>query len=110
MSKNPFQHLLPLMAIAGMTQIADAAPPAKAKEIPPDITFTKDVAPILARSCQKCHRPNNMAPMSLLTYKETRPWASAIREAVVQRNMPPWFIDRNVGIHKEPRVRKQQRG
>jgi hypothetical protein len=100
MSKNPFQHLLPLMAIAGMTQIAGAAPPAKAKEIPPDITFTKDVAPILARSCQKCHRPNNMAPMSLLTYKETRPWASAIREAVVQRNMPPWFIDRNVGIHK----------
>ena len=100
MSKNLFPRLLPLMAIAGMTQIAGAAPPAKAKENPSDITFTKDVAPILARSCQKCHRPNSMAPMSFLTYKETRPWASAIREAVVQRNMPPWFIDRNVGIHK----------
>src|SRR2546425_12723770 len=99
MTKSPTQRLLPLVVMAGMTQIAGAAPPAKAGS-PRDVTFTKDVAPILQRSCQKCHRPNNIAPMSLLTYKDTRPWARAIREAVPQRDIPPWFIDRNVGIRK----------
>ena len=63
-------------------------------------TFTKDVAPILQRSCQNCHRPGNIGPMSLLTYQEVRPWARSIRQQVVQRNMPPWYIDRTVGIHK----------
>lgn len=62
------------------------------------VTFTKDVAPILQRSCQNCHRPNNIAPMSFMTYKETRPWARAIKEKVAKRDMPPWFVDRNVGI------------
>lgn len=62
------------------------------------VTFAKDVAPIFQRACQKCHRPDNIAPMSLLTYKDARPWARSIKEAVVLRNMPPWFIDRNVGI------------
>ena len=63
------------------------------------ITFTKDIAPILQRSCQNCHRPGNIGPMSLLTYQEARPWARAIKQQVVQRNMPPWYIDRAVGIH-----------
>jgi hypothetical protein len=61
-------------------------------------TFSKDVAPILQRSCQTCHRPNSFAPMSLLTFEDARPWAKAIKEKVVTRNMPPWHIDRNVGI------------
>src|SRR5262249_34123808 len=61
-------------------------------------TFSRDVAPILQRSCQNCHRPGNIAPMSFLTYKDVRPWARAIKEKVVLREMPPWFIDRNVGI------------
>src|SRR5262249_55076717 len=61
-------------------------------------TFSRDVAPILQRSCQNCHRPGNIAPMSFLTYKDVRPWARAIKEKVVRREMPPWFIDRNVGI------------
>src|SRR2546425_3490029 len=65
-----------------------------------DVTFTKDVAPILQRSCQNCHRPDSIAPMSLLTYEEARPWAKAIKENVVLRNMPPWHIDPNVGIHE----------
>src|SRR5579864_8828794 len=56
-------------------------------------TFTKDVAPILFARCAGCHRPNDVAPMSLLDYKSARPWAKAIREAVVARKMPPWFAD-----------------
>src|SRR3977135_1593068 len=64
------------------------------------VTFTKDVAPVLQRSCQSCHRPTSIAPMSLLTYEEARPWAKAIKENVVLRNMPPWHIDPNVGINK----------
>ena len=61
-------------------------------------TFTKDVAPILQEKCQDCHRNGSMAPMSLVTYEETRPWAKAIKERVVTRNMPPWHLDKTVGI------------
>jgi hypothetical protein len=60
-------------------------------------TFTKDVLPILQRSCQACHHPGTPAPMSLMTYGETRPWARAIRTRVVNREMPPWHIDRSIG-------------
>src|SRR5258706_16290524 len=63
------------------------------------VTFTKDVAPILQARCQVCHRPNTFAPMSLLTYEEARPWAKSIKQKVVAREMPPWYIDKNVGIH-----------
>ena len=62
-----------------------------------EVTFTKDVAPILQRSCQMCHRTGSIAPMSLLTYEETRPWARSIKDRVSTRKMPPWFIDRHVG-------------
>jgi len=62
------------------------------------VTFTKDVAPILQNRCQVCHRPNTFAPMSLLTYEDARPWARSIKQKVVAREMPPWYIDRNVGI------------
>jgi hypothetical protein len=60
-------------------------------------TFTKDVLPILQQHCQSCHRPGQIAPMPLLTYPETRPWAKAIRDAVLTRKMPPWFADREYG-------------
>ncbi len=66
---------------------------------PGEVTFTKDVAPILQRSCQNCHRPGSIAPMSLLTYEDARPWARSMKQNVSQRQMPPWFIDKNVGIH-----------
>jgi hypothetical protein len=62
-------------------------------------TFTKDVAPILQRSCQNCHRPGQIGPFSMLTYQDARPWAKAIKQQVVQRNMPPWYIDKTVGLH-----------
>jgi hypothetical protein len=62
------------------------------------VTFAKDVAPILQDKCEECHRAGSMAPMSLVTYQETRPWAKAIRERVITRNMPPWHLDKTVGI------------
>ena len=61
------------------------------------VTFTKDVAPILQRHCQECHRTDSMAPMSLVTYQETRPWARSIKERVVSREMPPWYADQRYG-------------
>ena len=67
-------------------------------EVPDNPTFYKDIEPILQRSCQVCHRPNNMAPMSLMSYQETRPWARSIRGAVETRRMPPWHVDPKVGI------------
>ena len=63
----------------------------------PSPTFTRDILPIFQKSCQECHRPGTMAPMSLLTYEEARPWARSIKEKVVSRYMPPWHIDRTVG-------------
>ena len=65
-----------------------------------EVTFSKDVAPILQRACQNCHRPGAIAPMSLLTYQDARPWARSIKEKVVRREMPPWYIDRNIGVTK----------
>jgi len=56
-------------------------------------TFNKDVLPILQKNCQTCHRPGEIAPMSFLTYKDARPWAKAMKTAVVSRQMPPWFAD-----------------
>src|SRR6476646_11979514 len=64
----------------------------------PQATFAKDVAPILQRSCQNCHRPGSIGPMSLLTYEDARPWARAIKTRVSRREMPPWNLDPTVGI------------
>jgi hypothetical protein len=61
------------------------------------ITFHKDVLPILQQHCQTCHRPGNIAPMSFLTYESTRPWAKAMKSAVLTRKMPPWFADPQYG-------------
>jgi hypothetical protein len=60
-------------------------------------TFTRDVAPIFYKSCVSCHHPGEIAPMSLLDYRSARPWAKAIREAVVRRKMPPWLADPHYG-------------
>src|SRR5262245_43785601 len=84
------------IAAAGSRSISAQTPSSQN----PGITFTRDVAPILQRSCQKCHRPDSMAPMSFLTYEEVRPWVRSIRQKVGAREMPPWYIDRTVGIRK----------
>ena len=73
-----------------------AAPSARGGEV----TFAKDVAPILQRNCQNCHRPGQIGPMSLLTYRDARPWARSIKQRVQTREMPPWFIDRDLGVQK----------
>jgi hypothetical protein len=65
---------------------------------PRPVTFARDVAPIFQQHCQVCHRPGSIAPMSLITYAETRPWAKSIKQKVIVREMPPWFIDKNVGV------------
>jgi hypothetical protein len=81
--------------IFGTILIAAAASAADA--VKPTPTFAKDVAPILYKNCTTCHRPGEIAPMSLLNYKEARPWAKSIKQAVAARVMPPWFADPAVG-------------
>ena len=61
-------------------------------------TFSKDVASIFQEKCESCHRPDSIAPMSLVTYEETRPWARSIKSRVAARQMPPWHIDKSIGI------------
>ncbi len=90
-------------AVAGVVVIAAAVlgrgwPVAGAGQGASGITFTKDVAPILQEKCQNCHRPNSVAPMSLLTYEDARPWARSIKQQVTKRTMPPWTLDKSVGI------------
>src|ERR1044072_5301397 len=63
-------------------------------------TFTKDIAPIFQEKCEACHRPDSIAPMSLKTYAEARPWTRAIKTQVAEHTMPPWNIDTSVGVTK----------
>jgi hypothetical protein len=79
--------------------VSSVRPVATAQERTGQPTFAK-IVPILQRSCQDCHRPGSIAPMSLLTYEEVRPWARSIKARVGAREMPPWFIDRHIGIRK----------
>ncbi len=65
---------------------------------PAPVTFSKDIAPILQRACQNCHRPGSIGPMSLVTFQEARPWARAIRQRTSARTMPPWFVEKTHGI------------
>jgi hypothetical protein len=80
--------------------VALLAMPAAAAAADAPVTFTKDVAPILYKSCVECHRPTMFAPMSLLTYDEARPWARSIKQRVVTRVMPPWGADAPHGLFK----------
>jgi hypothetical protein len=70
------------------------------------VTFHKDVLPILQRNCQSCHRPGQIAPMSLLTYSDARPWAKAMKAAVITKKMPPWFADPQFGHFANDRALK----
>src|SRR5438105_291728 len=83
-------------AVLGVSSTAQSPGPGARQ-----VTFTKDVAPILERSCQNCHRPGQIGPMALLTYEDARPFAKAIKTRVSLRQMPPWHVDPNAGtIHK----------
>ena len=88
---------------------------AQTPDSPGDVTFTKDIAPILQRSCQNCHRPDGVAPMSLTTYEEVRPWARAIKQRThigpKAGVMPPWYIEKNIGIQSyknDPSLSEQE--
>jgi hypothetical protein len=94
-SLSPSMVLFTLIAATGT---ASAASTNTTSHEP--VTFSKDIAPIFQAKCQECHQPNSIAPMSLITYKDARPWARSIRERVATRQMPPWHIDRSVGVQK----------
>lgn len=95
------------VAASSMSAREQGAPPTSAPASAP--TFNKDVGPILAKHCMQCHRPGEVAPMSLLKYEEARPWARSIREAVQTRAMPPWHADPSYGdFANENRLSDQQ--
>src|ERR1700704_644864 len=88
-----FRVALALLGLPATVLSALAAEPAAAP-----VTFARDVAPILQQKCQACHRPDSIAPMSLVSFEDVRPWARSIKTRVVARQMPPWHIDKTVGI------------
>src|SRR5207248_438679 len=100
---DPDSHVM-TRSILRLTLAAAIIVPATAQTLPKvsGVTFSKDIAPILQRSCQNCHQPNSVAPMPLITYKETRPWAKSIKERILLREkrgaMPPWYVEKNIGI------------
>ena len=63
-------------------------------------TFAEDIAPILYESCAGCHQPSGIGPMSLLSYEDARPYASRIKRKVASREMPPWHLDKTIGIQE----------
>jgi mono/diheme cytochrome c family protein len=91
-----------LLAAAALALVTFGSLPLAGQAPARQVTFTKDIAPILQRSCQGCHRPNSLAPMSLFTYADVRPWAASIKNRTAIRNrqgvMPPWYIEKDIGI------------
>src|SRR5882672_5852709 len=118
--RGPFQSRASALRFAWLFPVlvgllAPAASRAQSGASPGDITFTKDIAPILQRRCQQCHRPDGVAPMSLVTYEEVRPWARAMKARTALRSqrgaMPPFFIEKNIGIQKfkhDPSLTEEQ--
>ena len=95
------------LVLVGLAALLSAAAPPPAVAAQPatqqEVTFNRDVAPLMQRSCESCHRPNSIAPMSLQTYEEIRPWARNIKDKITRPDndpdrMPPWFIEKNIGI------------
>ena len=90
------------LVLAGVALTMSASVVAQQPAAAPAVTFHRDITPILQRSCQNCHRPNSLAPMSLITYEEVRPYAKAIKNRTALRNkqgvMPPWYIEKDLGI------------
>ena len=91
-----------LMLVAGAVLAWPGAAAGQAAESGQPVTFTKDIAPILQRSCQTCHRPDGGAPMPLITYEDVRPWARSIKHRTGLGSqsdvMPPWYIEKGIGI------------
>src|SRR5262245_55695256 len=108
MSKGWLAALAAALLVVGVESPAVAQAPSTAQAAPAaPVTFSKDIAPILQRSCQRCHRPNSVAPMSLLSYQDARPYARAMKQRTqlkyapyMRGVMPPWFLETNIGIQK----------
>ena len=96
MAHAEFRGLYRLGALAGSILAFPLL--AAAQTAQPTPTFTKDVASIFQEKCESCHRPDSIAPMSLVSYEEARPWARSIKNRVSSRQMPPWHIDKTIGI------------
>src|SRR3981081_1760416 len=95
--------------VGGVGLGVPSAVTAQSAAAPDEITFTRDIAPILQRSCENCHRSDGVAPMPLTTYEEVRPWARAIKQRTSVGPkagvMPPWYLEKNIGIqqfHNDP--------
>src|SRR5713226_2735930 len=96
-----------LVVLSAVWVVVGAVPAAAQAASDRPVTFAKDIAPILQRSCQQCHRPDSIAPMSLLTYEQVRPFARAIKQRTqlahtpgMRGVMPPWLLERNIGIQQ----------
>src|SRR6185437_1187225 len=72
------------------------------------VTYSREIAPILRKHCQECHRPGEIGPFSMLTYEQTRPWAAAIKESILAKKMPPWFADPHYGKFSNDRSLTQK--
>ena len=94
---SPHSHLRQSLGALAWTWVIAFALPVGALDAQ-EVTFTRDVAPILYENCVQCHRPGSFAPMSLLTYETARLYAPLMKIKVQTRQMPPWHLDRTVGI------------
>jgi hypothetical protein len=102
-SKNGVLSVLGILLMS----LSTLAKPVASEESNAAVTFSKDVLPILQKNCQSCHRPGQIGPFSMLSYKDTRPWAKAIKAAVTSRTMPPWFADPKYGHFDNDRSLKK---
>ena len=104
MTRRSHRTSFALRALSVAAVAAVAAPVAAETAAADGATYTKDIAPILQRSCQHCHRPESVAPMSLLTYEDARPWARAMKYRTGRGSqpdvMPPWYIEKDIGIQQ----------
>src|SRR5215475_5511570 len=105
--KNSWKYLLASAAVIGgaiLSSGSGTVVTAQTATPSGEVTFTKDVAPVLQRSCQNCHRSDGVAPMSLVTYEDVRPYARAIKQRTGigphAGVMPPWYVEKNIGIQK----------
>ena len=98
-----------LLSLAVAVLTAEAPRPTSAENTPTgSVTFHKNVEPILQKYCQTCHRPGEIAPMSLLTFEEARPWARSIKSQVLAKAMPPWYADPAIGRFRNARTLTQR--
>ena len=104
---HSFVTAVTVCLIAGLAFIASTSANNNPKTPAKNVTFSKDVAPILFKSCSECHRAGEGAPFSTMSFKEVRPWAKSIKEKVVNRTMPPWHADPHFGDFKNNRTLTQ---